>query len=133
IWEIRGKPQHFTQSKIMCWVAFDRAVKLVEKCGCEAEEHVERWREIRDTIHAQVCTRGYNATRKAFTQFYASDELDASVLMMVHVGFLPPNDDRVQNTVDAIQRDLMHDGFVLRYRAAETNVDGLPGGEGAFL
>ncbi|MFN2474852.1 MAG: glycoside hydrolase family 15 protein [Chthoniobacterales bacterium] len=133
IWEIRGEPQHFTHSKLMAWLAFDRAVKLVEECGCSAVDHLDRWREVRDKIHAQVCERGYNAKRKAFTQYYGSDELDASVLMMAHTGFLPPGDERFRNTVEAIERDLMEDGFVLRYRPEKQNVDGLPGTEGAFL
>jgi GH15 family glucan-1,4-alpha-glucosidase len=118
---------------MMAWVAFDRAVKLVEKCHCAADDHVDRWRELRDRIHAQVCARGYHAQRKAFTQFYGSEELDASVLMLLHVGFLPPTDERVVSTIEAIQRDLVADGFVLRYRAEQSNVDGLPGGEGVFL
>ncbi len=133
IWEIRGEPQHFTHSKMMAWVAFDRAVKIVEECNCEAEENLERWREIRDRIHQQVCERGFNEEKKAFTQFYGSDELDASILMMPLVGFLPPSDERVKSTVDAIRRELVEDGFVLRYRTATNNVDGLPGSEGVFL
>ncbi|MDQ6911600.1 MAG: glycoside hydrolase family 15 protein [Verrucomicrobiota bacterium] len=133
IWEVRGDRQHFTHSKMMAWVAFDRAVKLVERCGCEAQTHIERWRKIRDTIHAQVCERGYSEKKKAFTQFYGSEELDASLLMMPMVGFLPPDDARVRATIEAIERELMQDGFVLRYRATESKVDGLPGGEGVFL
>ncbi|MBA2623027.1 MAG: glycoside hydrolase family 15 protein [Chthoniobacterales bacterium] len=133
IWEIRGEPQHFTHSKMMAWVAFDRAVKLVEKCGCAADEHVARWRGIRDQIHEQVCARGYSARKKAFSQVYGSDELDASLLMMPLVGFLPASDERVRNTVEAIQREMVEDGFVLRYRTETNKVDGLPGGEGVFL
>jgi GH15 family glucan-1,4-alpha-glucosidase len=133
IWEIRGQPQHFTHSKVMAWLAFDRAVKLVEHCGCEAAEHIARWRKIRDTIHAQVCERGYNTKKKAFTQVYNGEELDASFLMMPFVGFLPPTDERVRNTMEAIERELMLDGFVLRYRTEVNKVDGLPGGEGVFL
>ncbi|MDQ6939392.1 MAG: glycoside hydrolase family 15 protein [Verrucomicrobiota bacterium] len=133
IWEVRGDRQHFTHSKMMAWVAFDRAVKLVERCGCEAQTHIERWRKIRDTIHAQVCERGYSEKKKAFTQFYGSEELDASLLMMPMVGFLAPDDARVRATIEAIERELMQDGFVLRYRATESKVDGLPGGEGVFL
>jgi GH15 family glucan-1,4-alpha-glucosidase len=133
IWEIRGVPQHFTHSKMMAWVAFDRAVKLVERCGCAGEEHLERWRELRDRIHAQVCERGYNEKRQAFTQYYGSDELDASILMMPLAGFLPPTDERVRNTVLAVQRELVQDGFVLRYQPEKTKVDGLPGSEGVFL
>ena len=133
IWEIRGEPQHFTHSKMMAWLAFDRAVRLVEEFGYRADEHADRWRTIRDTIHAQVCSLGYDAERNAFTQFYGSKELDASILMMPLIGFLPATDDRVRNTVEAVQRDLVEDGFVLRYRTERNNVDGLPGGEGVFL
>jgi GH15 family glucan-1,4-alpha-glucosidase len=134
IWEVRGGARQFTHSKMMAWLAFDRAVKLVEKCNCAAEqEHLERWQRIRDEIHREVCERGYNLKRKAFTQFYGSDELDASLLMMPLTGFLPVSDERVVGTIEAIQRELVHDGFVLRYRTEENNVDGLPGGEGVFL
>src|SRR5205085_4283005 len=133
IWEVRGGPQQFTHSKMMAWLAFDRAVKMSEECNCAAEEHVGRWRELRDEIHRQVCERGYNATKKAFTQFYGSDELDASLLMMPLTGFLPISDERVIGTIEAIYRELTHDGFVLRYRTHENNVDGLPAGEGVFL
>jgi GH15 family glucan-1,4-alpha-glucosidase len=133
IWEIRGEPQQFTHSKMMAWVAFDHAVKLVEHCGCAADGNVDRWRAIRDQIHAEVCARGYNAKKKAFTQFYGSDEMDASVLMMPLAGFLPATDERVRTTIEAVQRELVQDGFVLRYRAHENKVDGLPGGEGVFL
>ncbi|MFL6591008.1 MAG: glycoside hydrolase family 15 protein [Chthoniobacterales bacterium] len=133
IWEVRGGPQQFTHSKMMAWLAFDRAVKMSEECNCAAEEHLERWREVRDEIHRQVCERGYNAKKKAFTQFYGSDELDASLLMMPLAGFLPVDDERIVNTIEAIERELMWEGFVLRYRAKINNVDGLPGGEGVFL
>ena len=133
IWEVRGGRQQFTHSKMMAWVAFDRAVKLIENCKCAARENLERWRKIRDEIHGQVCDRGYNAKKKAFTQFYGSEELDASLLMMPLVGFLPATDERVRNTIEAVERELMEGGFVLRYRARENNVDGLPGSEGVFL
>ena len=133
IWEVRGGRKHFTHSKMMAWLAFDRAVKLVEECGCAADEHFKRWKKIRDQIHAEVCERGYNTNKKAFTQFYGSDALDASLLLMPVAGFLPATDERVRNTIEAIERELMQDGFVLRYRPEEDNVDGLPGGEGAFL
>jgi GH15 family glucan-1,4-alpha-glucosidase len=132
IWEVRGGRKQFTHSKMMAWLAFDRAVKLVEHCNCAAGEHVERWQVIRDQIHGQVCELGYNEKKKAFTQFYGSDELDASLLTMPLIGFLPIEDERVVGTIEAIQRELMRDGFVLRYRT-EPNVDGLPGGEGVFL
>jgi GH15 family glucan-1,4-alpha-glucosidase len=133
IWEVRGGPQQFTHSKMMAWLAFDRAVKMSEQCNCSAEKHVERWRALRDEIHRQVCERGYNAKKKAFTQVYDGDELDASLLMMPLGGFLPIEDDRVVNTIEAIQRELTWEGFVLRYRAEVNEVDGLPGGEGVFL
>ncbi len=133
IWEVRGPLRHFTHSKMMAWVAFDRAVKLAEECDCSAKEHVERWRNLRDEIHAQVCERGYNTKKKAFTQYYGSDELDASILTMPLVGFLPATDARVRTTIEAVERELMVDGFVLRYHPQAENVDRLPGTEGVFL
>ena len=134
IWEVRGGRKQFTHSKMMAWLAFDRAVKLVERCNCAAEqEHLERWAQTRDEIHREVCERGYNAKKKGFTQFYGSDELDASLLLMPLTGFLPIDDERVIGTIAAIERELVRDGFVLRYRTQENNVDGLPGGEGVFL
>ena len=133
IWEVRGGRKQFTHSKMMAWVAFDRAIKLTEACGYSANDHLERWRKIRDEIHRQVCERGYSRQKKAFTQFYGSDALDASLLMMPRVGFLPATDERVRGTIEAIERELLQDGFVLRYRTREENVDGLPGREGAFL
>ena len=133
IWEVRGGRKNFTHSKMMAWLAFDRAVRLARDCNCDADEHVGRWEKIRDQIHREVCERGYNPKVRAFTQFYGSDALDASILMMPMLGFLPTSDERVRNTVDAVQRELMHDGFVLRYRPEEGRADGLPGGEGAFL
>src|SRR6266480_3742501 len=125
--------KNFTHSKVMAWLAFDRAVKLVEDCGCAAGEHYGRWQKVRDQIHAEVCERGYNARRKAFTQVYGSDALDASLLTVPLVGFLPASDERVRNTIEAIERELMQDGFVLRYLPEECGVDGLPGREGVFL
>jgi len=133
IWEVRGGPQHFTHSKMMAWLAFDCAIKLVEDCGCAASENHHRWHKIRDQIRAEVCERGYNTKKKAFTQVYGSDALDASLLTMPLVGFLPATDERVRNTVEAIERELMEDGLVLRYRPQECDVDGLPGREGVFL
>lgn len=130
IWETRGPRQHFTHSKLMAWVAFDRAVKAIEGFG--AQGPIDRWREIRQAIHEEVCTKGYNPTKRAFTQAYGSETLDASLLMMPIVGFLPPNDPRVVSTVQAIERELVQDGFVLRYPSGEFE-DGLPAGEGAFL
>ncbi|HEU5075330.1 MAG TPA: glycoside hydrolase family 15 protein [Polyangiaceae bacterium] len=130
IWEVRGPRQHFTHSKVMAWVAFDRAVKAVECFG--ADGPVARWSEIREAIHQEVCTKGYDSTERAFTQVYGSKELDASLLMIPLVGFLPPRDPRVVSTLEAIERNLVQDGFVRRYRT-EWCKDGLPAGEGAFL
>jgi GH15 family glucan-1,4-alpha-glucosidase len=133
IWEVRGGRKQFTHSKMMAWVAFDRALKLVEACNNASAEDVLRWTRIREQIHSEVCQYGYDSRKKSFTQYYGSDALDASLLLMPIVGFLPPNDKRIVGTVDAVQRELMHHGFVQRYRPQEENVDGLPGGEGVFL
>jgi GH15 family glucan-1,4-alpha-glucosidase len=130
IWEVRGPRRHFTHSKMMAWVAFDRAVKSVEEFGLEGP--VDRWRLARDEVHAEVCREGYNAERGAFVQSYGSDLLDSSLLMMAMVGFLPVSDPRVRGTVEAIERELMVDGLVARYAPTE-DVDGLPPGEGTFL
>jgi GH15 family glucan-1,4-alpha-glucosidase len=133
IWEVRGGRQQFTHSKMMAWLAFDCAIKMVEECECEANEHFDRWKNIRDQIHAEVCARGYNPNKKAFTQVYGSDALDASLLTMPLVGFLPITDERVRGTIEAIERELMYHGLVLRYRPQQCGVDGLPGVEGMFL
>jgi GH15 family glucan-1,4-alpha-glucosidase len=130
IWEMRGPRRHFTHSKVMAWVVFDRAVRLVERFGLDAP--LERWRQARDEIHQEVCERGYDPERRTFTQYYGSSELDASVLTIPIVGFLPGSDDRVTGTIDAISRELGRDGFVGRYSTAESD-DGLPGDEGQFL
>lgn len=130
IWEVRGGRQQFTYSKVMAWVAFDRAIKTVEEFGLPGP--VEEWRKIRSTIHRQVCDKGFNPSLGAFTQSYGSTELDASVLLIPLVGFLPPTDPRIRSTVEAIERGLMADGFVLRYNS-HSSKDGLPAGEGAFL
>jgi GH15 family glucan-1,4-alpha-glucosidase len=133
IWEVRGPRRHFTHSKVMAWVAFDRAITMVEQFGVKGP--VQRWRRIRDEIHAQVCREAYDPERRTFTQYYGSQELDASVLLIPAIGFLPPTDERVIGTVEAVQRLLTRDGFVDRYStvAGEGSVDGLPGVEGAFL
>jgi GH15 family glucan-1,4-alpha-glucosidase len=131
IWEVRGPRQHFTHSKVMAWVAFDRAVKTVEQYGREAPD-VEKWRAARDALHREVCDKAYDRRRHTFTQAYGSKALDASVLMIPLVGFLPADDLRVKGTVEAIRKHLMHDGFVARYDTAVTE-DGLPPGEGTFL
>jgi GH15 family glucan-1,4-alpha-glucosidase len=130
IWEVRGPQRHFTHSKVMAWVAFDRAIRSSERFGLDAP--LQEWRAIRDEIHAEVCERGYSAERGSFVQFYGSDRLDASLLMLPLVGFLPVEDDRTRGTVEAIQRELEVDGFVHRYTNDE-DVEGLPGKEGAFL
>jgi GH15 family glucan-1,4-alpha-glucosidase len=137
IWEVRGPRRHFVHSKVMAWVAFDRAIRTAELGAPGAEA---QWRVARDRIHAEVCEQGYNPELGAFTQYYGSTELDAAVLLIPEVGFLPPDDPRVVSTVRTIQRELVRDGLVLRYTqppAAEgggqADVDGLSGGEGAFL
>ena len=130
IWEVRGPRQHFTHSKVMAWVAFDRAVQFIEQAGTDGP--VDRFRVVRDEIHADVCAKAWNPSKQAFTQAYGSDQLDAAVLMIPSVGFLPGTDPRVQSTVAAVQRELTNDGFVARY-TTETVSDGLPPGEGAFL
>ncbi len=115
----------------MAWVAFDRAVRSVEQQDVDGP--VDRWRALRDEIHADVCEHGWNEELGSFTQSYGSRELDASLLMLPLVGFLPAGDRRVRGTVEAVERELLHDGLVLRYRTREDGVDGLPPGEGAFL
>ena len=131
IWEVRGPNRHFTHSKVMSWVAFDRAVRLHDELGREGP--VERWRALRDEVHAQVLANAWSERKQAFAQSYGSDELDAAVLLMPLVGFLPATDPRVVSTVEAIRRELTVDGLVLRYRSEESGVDGLPPGEGVFL
>ncbi len=132
IWEVRGPRRHFTHSKVLAWVAFDRSVQAAERWGLRGP--VEKWRRIRQDIHDEVCREAFNTQLNSFTQSYGSDELDASTLLIPLLGFLPVHDRRVIGTIEAIQRDLMRDGFVERYRVKEHNdVDGLTGGEGAFL
>src|SRR5438067_10863512 len=133
IWEVRGGRKHFTHSKMMAWLAFHRGVQLIEEAGLPADGELERWKKVREQIHREVCERGYNPKVKAFTQYYGTDALDASLLLMPMIGFLPIEDERVRNTIAAIERDLLVQGFVLRYRPEEENVDGLPGDEGVFL
>ena len=133
IWEVRGPRRHFTHSKVMAWVAVDRAVRTLEEWP-DLDGPLDMWRSLRDDIFTEVCDKGYNKKVGAFTQYYGSDELDASVLMIPLVGFLPPTDPRVVSTVEAVQRGLMDHGFVLRYRTSDDGaVDGLTGREGAFL
>jgi GH15 family glucan-1,4-alpha-glucosidase len=130
IWEVRGGRRHFTHSKVMAWVAFDRAVRSIEEFGLEGP--LERWRDVRAAIHDEVCARGFDANENTFVQSFGDATLDASLLLIPIVGFLPPDDPRVQGTVAAIERRLLRDGFVMRYDTG-TAVDGLPPGEGAFL
>jgi GH15 family glucan-1,4-alpha-glucosidase len=130
MWEVRGKPRHFTHSKVMAWVAFDRAIKDAEQDSLDCP--IERWRQIRDAIHAQVCERGFDPVRNSFVQSFDSPYLDASLLLIPQVGFLPAEDSRVAGTIAAIERDLTVEGLVMRYSTA-THVDALPAGEGAFL
>jgi GH15 family glucan-1,4-alpha-glucosidase len=130
IWEVRGPRRLFTHSKVMAWVAFDRAVRGIENNGLDGP--LDEWRAVRDAIHAEVCEKGWNAEVGAFTQFYGAAELDASLLILPLVGFLPADDERVVRTVDAIELHLMQDGFIRRYQN-ESGVDGLPGREEMFL
>ncbi|MGW7068422.1 glycoside hydrolase family 15 protein [Streptomyces sp. NPDC054855] len=134
IWEVRGPRRHFVHSKVMVWVAVDRTIKLIE--SGDADGPLEKWRDLRDDIHRDVCEKGYDKERNTFTQSYGSKELDASLLLIPQMGFLPPDDKRVIGTIEAIQRELStSDGFILRYPTAgdDAGVDGLEGDEGAFL
>jgi GH15 family glucan-1,4-alpha-glucosidase len=131
LWEVRGAHQHFTHSKVMAWVAFDRAVKAVRHFG--ADGPVEHWSQLRDELHAEICAKAYDSSKRTFVQAYGSTALDASLLMLPLVGFLPFDDERIVGTVAAVERELMVDGFVRRYLADAHPCDGLPPGEGAFL
>jgi GH15 family glucan-1,4-alpha-glucosidase len=132
LWEVRGERRHFVHSKVLAWAGVDRAVQAVEKHGLEGP--VDTWKALRERIHADVCENGYDADRGTFTQFYGSRGLDAALLLIPQVGFLPWNDPRVVGTVDEVQRDLYRDGFMLRYdTGSDGGVDGLPGDEGSFL
>jgi GH15 family glucan-1,4-alpha-glucosidase len=130
VWEVRGGRRHFTFSKVMAWVAFDRAVRGAEEMGLDFD--VERMRALRAEVHDDVCTHGYNAAQGTFVQSYETTGLDASLLLLPVVGFLPIDDPRITRTIDAIESELTEDGFVLRYRT-EQGKDGLPPGEGVFL
>jgi GH15 family glucan-1,4-alpha-glucosidase len=130
IWEMRGGRKHFTHSKVMAWVALDRTLRSIEEFGLEGP--LSRWRALRDRIHQEICQRGFSSELGSFVQSYGSKTVDASLLLLPLVGFLPASDPRVRGTVDAITRRLTVDGFVLRYDSSETD-DGLPPGEGAFL
>jgi GH15 family glucan-1,4-alpha-glucosidase len=132
LWEVRGPARHFVHSKVMCWVAFDRGARAVDRFGLPGP--ADRWRALRDEIHREVCAQGWDDDRRTFTQSYGSEELDASLLMIPMVGFLAPDDERVTGTIDAVRRELTVDGFVERYPTeVGLSVDGLPGQEGAFL
>jgi GH15 family glucan-1,4-alpha-glucosidase len=130
LWEVRGDCRHFVHSKVLAWVALDRAISTIERYGLEGP--VDRWRALRAQIHDDVCTKGYDARRKTFTQSYGSREIDAATLLIPLVGFLPPEDPRVIGTVRAVERNLVVDGFVRRYTQPSAATDGLPPGEGAF-
>ncbi len=131
LWEVRGPRRNFVHSKVMAWVAADRMVREIEESWLDGP--LERLKQMRADIHAEVCREGYDATRNTFTQYYGSKQLDAALLLIPQVGFLPPSDPRVVGTVEAIQRELVRDGFVMRYIPDEHAADGLPPGEGAFL
>ena len=130
IWEVRGGRRHFTHSKVMAWVAFDRAIRSAEEFGLEAP--LDEWRATRDTIHAQVCAQGFDTAQNSFVQSYGATALDASTLLIAIVGFLPASDSRIIGTVNAIEKNLLRNGLVLRYDTSG-QTDGLPPGEGAFL
>ena len=130
IWEVRGPARHFTHSKVMCWVAFDRAVKAVEHFGREGP--VDRWRAVRDEIHDEICRRAHDPDRNTFVQYFGGTDLDAALLLLPVVGFLPASDRRVAGTLAAVQRELMEDGLVKRY-LTRPEIEGLPEGEGTFL
>jgi GH15 family glucan-1,4-alpha-glucosidase len=137
LWEVRGPRQHFVHSKVMAWVGFDRMIRTAERSGLPAP--LDKWRAARDAVHAEVCAKGFDADRGTFTQYYGSRGLDAALLLIPRVGFLPPGDDRVRGTIEAVRNELCENGFVLRYRTDADphgdsgTVDGLPGDEGAFL
>ncbi len=133
IWEVRGPRRHFTHSKVMAWVAFDRGLRLIEELGRDGP--AERWRAVRDEIHREVIERGFDSKLNSFVGWYGSKRVDASLLTIPLVGFLPAGDPRVRGTLDAVRRELMEDGFVHRYRQDEEteSIDGLPPGEGVFF
>lgn len=132
LWEIRGQRRHFVHSKVMAWVAADRAVRSLEEDSSLTGD-ADRWRAMRDAVHREVCEKGYDPVRNTFTQSYGSRDLDASTLLIARTGFLPPEDPRLVGTVDAVRAELGSDGLVRRYSTDGTSIDGLPGGEGAFL
>jgi len=129
-WEVRGPRRHFTHSKVMAWVALDRAVKAIERFKLDGP--VDSWRHVRDNIHGEICARGFDADMNSFVQYYGAKQMDASLLLIPLIGFLPATDPRVLGTVRAIEKHLVKDGFVARYNT-DPAMDGLPPGEGAFL
>ncbi|WP_428538718.1 glycoside hydrolase family 15 protein [Rhodopila sp.] len=131
LWEVRGQPRHFVYSKVMCWFAFDRMVASATEFGLDGP--VEEWRRARDEIHADVCEKGYDEATNSFVQYYGADRVDAALLQIPMLGFLPANDPRVLGTIARIERELLEDGVVYRYRTDRDDADGLPGHEGAFL
>jgi GH15 family glucan-1,4-alpha-glucosidase len=131
VWEVRGGRKQFVHSKVMVWVAVDRMEKIAETYGLV--DLVDRLRPLRDEIHDEICREGYDEERNTFTQYYGSKQLDASLLLIPMMGFLPPDDPRAIGTVEAVQRELVKDGFVMRYIPDAKAADGLPPGEGAFL
>ncbi|CAL9410936.1 glycoside hydrolase family 15 protein [Streptomyces sp. enrichment culture] len=133
LWEVRGGRRQFVHSKVMTWVALDRAVRTLEHHPELGGGDLDGWRALRDEVHGEVCEKGYDPVRNTFTQYYGSRELDASLLLVPRVGFLPPDDPRVVGTVDAVGAELTRDGLVRRYSTEGRQVDGLPGGEGTFL
>jgi GH15 family glucan-1,4-alpha-glucosidase len=130
LWEVRGPARPFVHSKVLAWVALDRAISTIERFGMEGP--IDRWRSLRAQIHDEVCSKGYDPKRETFTQSYGSEEIDAATLLIPLVGFLPPGDPRVKGTVRAVERELLVDGFVKRYTQPSLDTDGLPPGEGAF-
>src|SRR4029079_18093760 len=130
LWEIRGEPRAFTHSRVMIWVAFDRAVRAMEDYGLAGP--LEEWRALRDQVRREVLERGYDAERGTFVQHYGTKEVDASLLVLPLVGFVDGDDPRMLGTIRAVEEDLLHEGLVLRYRT-ETGVDGLPGDEHPFV
>ncbi len=130
IWETRGGREQFTYSKVMAWVAFDRAILIANKLGCDAP--IDKWQKLRDIIHEEICRKAFNPEMNSFVRFYGAQQLDASLLLLPIVGFLPATDPRIRGTIEAIERGLMKDGFVMRYDTEKVK-DGLPPGEGVFL
>src|ERR1700722_14650670 len=130
MWEVRGEPRHFTFSKAMCWVAFDRGIKTIERDKVNGP--CERWVQVRDAIARQILEHAYDRERNTFVQYYGARDLDASLLLLPQLGFLAPDDPRIRGTIEAVERELTRDGFVYRY-PTHPETDGLPAGEGTFI